>query len=197
MRLLARVRALLNSLDAPALAPWRAAWPAAPPDPPSVRAVAPHAGALPVLAWLPAAARTAPAFSAPVCAELLAVAARLAWHRTYTQADVSSGAIEALFLERYGWCELLRGRALACGFLLLGPGVHYPAHHHQPEELYLPLSGTAEWQQGDGVWRERPAGALIHHAALEPHAMRTGSDPLLALYLWRGSDLATHARLDR
>jgi hypothetical protein len=46
------------------------------------------------------------------------------------------------------------------------------------------------------VWRRRPPGELIHHASAEPHAMRTGDDPLLALYFWYGGGLAATALLD-
>ena len=35
----------------------------------------------------------------------------------------------------------------------------------------------------------RPARS-IHHASNVSHAMRTGNEPLLALYLWRGGPLA-------
>jgi hypothetical protein len=76
---------------------------------------------------------------------------------------------------------------LASGFLLLGPDTLYPRHRHAAEEIYLPLVGAAEWQQGDTVWRRHPAGTVIHHRSEEPHAMRTGAEPLLALYLWRGN----------
>jgi hypothetical protein len=79
---------------------------------------------------------------------------------------------------------------------MLGPATHYPRHRHEAEEWYLPLSGTAAWQQGDADWRDRPPGTLIHHAGNEPHAMRTGAGPLLALYLWRSANLAQKARLD-
>jgi hypothetical protein len=58
------------------------------------------------------------------------------------------------------------------------------------------LSGTAEWQQGDAGWQERTPGTVIHHASEEPHAMRSGAQPLLALYLWRSNDLNQKARLD-
>ena len=85
---------------------------------------------------------------------------------------------------------------IACGFLILGPATHYPRHRHEAEEIYLPLSGTAAWQQGDAIWREQPPGTLIHHVSNEPHAMRTGAGPLLALYLWRSANLTQKARLD-
>ena len=34
-------------------------------------------------------------------------------------------------------------------------------------------------------WQERPPASVITHASMEPHAMRTGAEPLLAAYLWR------------
>jgi hypothetical protein len=131
-------------------------------------------------------------------AAMCRAAPSLAWRQTYTAKD-----LDPVFLDNYGWSEILGGAGplasdrIACGFLILGPSTHYPRHRHEAEEIYLPLSGTAEWQQGDAVWRERPPGVLIHHGSNEPHAMRTGGSPLFALYLWRGGDLAQKARLDR
>jgi hypothetical protein len=132
---------------------------------------------------------------------LAEAAGDLAWRQTYGQADVAAGAIEASFLDRYGWCEVLGPRAasrsdrMACGFLLLGPQTCYPSHRHEPEELYLPLSGSAAWRQRDGDWQQRLPGTLIHHASFEAHAMHTDADPLLALYLWRGGNLHAKASL--
>src|SRR5690606_24414945 len=108
------------------------------------------------------------------------------------------------FLDAYGYF-VLAGPAdgppafvecpgLACGLLLLGPGTLYPPHRHPAAELYLPLTGDGEWQEGDSAWRRVPAGAVIHHASGVVHAMRAAAAPLLAAYLWMG-DLATYARL--
>ena len=94
---------------------------------------------------------------------------------------------DAAFLDNYGWCEILgesgpiAGGPIACGLLLLGPATLYPRHRHEAEEIYLPLHGTAAWQQGDAVWRDRAPGTLIHHAGDEPHAMRTGAGPMQAV----------------
>jgi hypothetical protein len=63
------------------------------------------------------------------------------------------------------------------------------------EELYVPISGEAQWRRGDATWREQPPGALIYHASGESHAMRTRQAPLLALYLWRCGDLAQKSEL--
>ncbi len=191
---------LFAGLACPALAPFLAEWPQRLP------ARARPASSLAVLRWLTVLAaepgdggsRDA---SAECCAalalNLVAAAAALEWRQTYTSRDLGEE-----FLQNYGWCELfglhgpLLSERLACGFLLLGPRTLYPRHRHAAEEIYLPLCGAAAWQQGDGVWRERAIGTPIHHASLEPHAMRTADAPLLALYLWRGAELSESARLD-
>jgi hypothetical protein len=187
----ARVKRLLESLQVPALAPFLADWP---------RAAVPRVVAisdLPVLRWLPDIAGDTAAFGIDLVAALCRAAPSLAWRQTYTAKD-----LDAVFLDNYGWSEILGANGplaserIACGFLILGPSTHYPRHRHEAEEMYLPLSGTAAWQQGDAVWRERPPGTPILHAGNEPHAMRTGASPMLALYLWRSANLAQKARLD-
>ncbi len=187
----ARTKQMLHSLGQDSLAPYLADWPGA------ARPRALAASDLPVLRWLPAICGDAAAFAADLVAALCREAPSLAWRQTY-----SSKELGAAFLDNYGWSEIvgsngaLASERLACGFLILGPSTLYPRHRHEAAEIYLPLSGTAAWQQGDGVWRERAPGTLIHHAGGEPHAMRTGRSPLLALYLWRGPGLTQKARLD-
>jgi hypothetical protein len=150
---------------------------------------------LPVLRWLPKL--SADAFCGGLVSAVRRAAPSLAWRQTYPEKE-----LDAAFLDNYGWTEIIGGKGpltgerIRCGFLLLGPATHYPRHHHDAEESYLPLSGTAAWQQGDEVWRHHPPGTLVHHAGNESHAMRTGADPLLALYLWRGAGLARNSQLD-
>ena len=91
----------------------------------------------------------------------------------------------------------IASRRLAVGFLLLGPDVAYPLHSHEAEEIYLVLSGTAAWRRGGEPWRDEAPGALIHHPSRAPHAMRTEREPLLALYAWRGGDLAQKSTIER
>lgn len=189
----ARTRKLLQSLQEPALAPFLADWPRTSQQ----RTIA--ASHLPVLRWLPEIVRDAAPFGFELVAEMYRAAPSLAWRQTYTSKD-----LDRAFLDNYGWSEILgsgngplTSERIACGFLILGPSTHYPRHRHEAEEIYLPLSGTAAWQQGDAVWQERAPGTLIHHASDEPHAMRTGGSPLLALYLWRSDNLGQKARLDR
>jgi hypothetical protein len=191
--LIDQTRALLGSLRSTELGPFLEVWPAAVMK--KRHTVVPSS--VPVLRWLPQITAEAPAFSKELVAELSRVAPSMAWRQTYKVADVGTR-----FLESYGWSEIvglsgeLASQRSACGFLLLGPATHYPRHRHEAEEIYVPLVGTASWQQGDGVWRERLPGTVIHHTSDEPHAMRTDARPLLALYLWRSANLDQKSRLD-
>lgn len=151
---------------------------------------------LPVCGVLGAAAAGAPVGFAALVAGLRDGAAGLRWGQTYGAAEFGEA-----FLQGYGWTELigLRGPiasdAVAVGFLLLGPGVEYPPHAHEAVEVYLPLSGTAEWLRGDGPFAPVAPGVAIRHPSWMPHAMRTEAEPLVAAYVWRGGDLAAKSRI--
>jgi mannose-6-phosphate isomerase-like protein (cupin superfamily) len=120
----------------------------------------------------------------------------LRWGQTYSEADFGQA-----FIDNYGWLEVLgmRGHfaneAVAAGLLILGPDIVYPDHHHVAEEIYIPLTGGTEWRMGDGGFRIREAGEVVHHASNVNHAMRTGTEPLLALYIWRGGPLAAKSTI--
>jgi hypothetical protein len=151
---------------------------------------------LPVLAHLDeAVARVGDEVDGQLREAVALVAGRAAWTRTAGYA-----ADEALFA---GYAHaMLRGPAdaddadpdddVALGLVLLGPDVHYRAHHHPAEEYYLPL-GAIRWDHGDG-WVDEPAGELIHHDPWQPHAMATGDRPVLLAYLWFG-EVATPSSL--
>jgi len=120
----------------------------------------------------------------------------LHWGQTYTEADFGRR-----FIENYGWLELFGTRGhfanneMAGGFLILGPHIQYPDHHHTAEEIYIPLTGGTGWRKDGGPYVERPAGAVIHHPSNVGHAMKTSAEPLLALYLWRGGPLAARSTI--
>ncbi|MEQ1615757.1 MAG: dimethylsulfonioproprionate lyase family protein [Hyphomicrobiaceae bacterium] len=135
---------------------------------------------------------------------LAAVAARFAeyephamWRQNpnYTPANIGQK-----FLDNYGYVELVgrdrpwQNDRFAIGFLLLGPGAHYPAHSHPASEVYHVVSGIAEWRKGDEAWAPQPLGAAIYHAPGVVHETRVVSAPLLALYCWAG-DIAIAAKL--
>ncbi len=133
-----------------------------------------------------------------LASELAANAQYLHWGQTYDAADFGQN-----FIDHYGWLEVFGTRGhfandrVAAGFLILGPNLIYPDHHHLAEEIYIPLTGGTEWRKGEGGFVERQAGEVIHHPTDVNHAMRTGSEPLLALYLWHGGPLAQKSVIAR
>jgi Dimethlysulfonioproprionate lyase len=175
----------LEGLEHTHIKPFLADWPS--PES-TTHAVLPCR--LPVLSCLTALVEAAGKETAILVNRLASLANHMAWGQTYSLQDVSSD-----FLEKYGWTELIGQRGpitsnrMACGFLLLGSQVEYPRHCHEAEEVYVPLTLQTFWQQGKQEWICRVPGVPIYHASWRSHAMRTETTPLLALYLWRGSNL--------
>jgi hypothetical protein len=104
------------------------------------------------------------------------------------------------YIDNYAYSDVMSPRGLlysdrvALGFLLLGPGLHYPDHAHEAEEIYWVMTPGSRWRRGDEAWQPRDPGSLIHHPPWTRHATRSGGEPLLAFYLWRGA-LNAPARL--
>jgi hypothetical protein len=148
-----------------------------------------------VLKHLSAVLRLGTGVTRSLCVSVERLRNELQWRQNPNYAD-------AEFLDGYAYCELIGPRGhlhhsdVALGLLLLGPHITYPEHVHEAAEIYAVVAGQAEWLQGDRMWRGRAPGELIHHASMEPHAMRTSDQPLLAAYLWQ-DHLADGARLVR
>lgn len=114
------------------------------------------------------------------------------WYPTRSYDDEPSMAD---FLRRYAVASIVGpdrfGRhcpyfseRIFLGLTLQAPNVDYAAHAHQAVEIYYILAGNVDWQQGDGAWRRKRPGDFVLHEAHEPHAMRTGEAPALALFAW-------------
>ncbi|PLP58397.1 transcriptional regulator [Mesorhizobium loti] len=67
------------------------------------------------------------------------------------------------------------------GASILSPNTVYPNHRHSPEEVYIALS-EGHWRQDDDPWVEPGIGGLIHNPANIVHAMRSGDQPLFAIW---------------
>ncbi|CAD6528872.1 dimethylsulfoniopropionate lyase [Paraburkholderia sabiae] len=67
------------------------------------------------------------------------------------------------------------------GFSVMAPNVRYPDHSHPPEEAYV-LFTAGEFRQKDGDWVNPGIGGGIHNAPGSQHAMRSGSNPFLAMW---------------
>ncbi|UWU22953.1 MULTISPECIES: dimethylsulfonioproprionate lyase family protein [unclassified Rhizobium] len=149
------------------------------------------ARSLPVVSYLNDLHRPADVAESELFSSLVGAADALHWAQTYNIADFGAD-----FLQRYCWVELFGTRGhfvsdeMAGGFLLLGPDVHYPDHHHIAEEIYIPLTEGSLWSKDSQAFLPRWTGEIIHHPSDIRHAMRTERTPLAALYLWRGGPLA-------
>lgn len=121
-----------------------------------------------------------------IAAVLRPIAAALPWRYGYAARSDRPG-LEA----EMGWAEFVgpaapfRSDEVCLGLTLIGPHTFYPPHRHPAVELYHVLTGTAEWS-ADGKAARQPPGAFILHQPNQIHAMRTGDQPLLALYTWTG-----------
>ena len=186
------IRSFLKKLDDTHLNAFLADWP---PASCRTRSIVPHV--LPVLSWIPSAVMAAGKKEAFIVNKLASLAIHMAWGQTYSAEDFGPG-----FLEKYGWTELIGQRGpitsnrIACGFLFLGPQIEYPRHCHGAEEVYVPLTRQALWQQGQQTWACREPHLPIYHAPKVMHAMRTETVPLLALYLWRGANLTEKSHIE-
>ena len=151
---------------------------------------------LPVCRWLDSLEPLAAPETRALVREFVAAAEILEWRQTYSAADFGPD-----FLDSYGWTELIGPRGpipsetIACGLLMLGRRIEYPAHAHEAEEIYLPLAGEALWMRSGEDFIARAPGEMIDHPGWIPHATRTVEQPMLALYVWRGGDLAAKSQI--
>jgi mannose-6-phosphate isomerase-like protein (cupin superfamily) len=86
--------------------------------------------------------------------------------------------------------------ALRFGLYVQTPESFYPPHNHAAEEFYNVLSGRACWQKDDGEFRVKGPGSLIRHAPWQRHAMKTATEPLLAMWVWTGDLSMVSYRID-
>ena len=130
-------------------------------------------------------------------AALAAVCPHASWVQTYSEAEVGRH-----FLDHYGHIELFGPagifRTQACRAFIgyWGPGLFYPMHDHEAEEIYLVLTGLCLFEaEGDAPADLGPGGVKFHRSG-QAHAMTMGDEGMLALCLWRGAGLADNAKLN-
>jgi len=70
------------------------------------------------------------------------------------------------------------------GVSLMAPGITYVDHDHPPEEIYVALS-QGDWRQNQDPWWAPGPGGIVYNPPGILHAMRSGTQPLLAVWcLW-------------
>lgn len=125
--------------------------------------------------------------TSPRIAGILApLAGLLPWRYGYQPRADYPGLDQAM-----GWAELVGPKApfrsdeVCLGLTLIGPDTYYRPHHHPAIELYHVLAGHAEWTADTQSSHPSPGTYILHHSG-QVHAMRTNTEPLLALYAWTG-----------
>lgn len=132
-----------------------------------------------------AAARQGPAAARDLAAALEALEPSLAWRRR-AGAEAQGGA----FADSHANTMIVGPAGIEpredawVGVSLVAPGVTYPDHQHPPEEIYSVLS-SSEWRQRADAWIRPGIGGIVYNPPGIVHAMRAGSQPLLAVWcLW-------------
>lgn len=116
----------------------------------------------------------------------------LLWEQSYSKED---NVIGNDMLAGYGFVEIIGSKGpfvsdrIRCGLGVWGPEIHYPAHRHHAEEIYLVLAGSAMFKVGDQSEQNRFENDVIHVSSMTPHGFRTGKQPLVVLYFWQNGNL--------
>ncbi len=99
------------------------------------------------------------------------------------RADV---AVQMLTAELIGPTGMIPCDTLRAGLFLQASDVAYNTRSHAAEETYVALTDTGLWSVNHAEPAPRPAGEVIFHPSMAPHATYTGDQPLLALWRWSG-----------
>ncbi|MDG2121507.1 MAG: dimethylsulfonioproprionate lyase family protein [Actinomycetota bacterium] len=80
---------------------------------------------------------------------------------------------------------------LEVGIMYVDRGCSYPIHNHPPQEMYLTISGTAQWRYGGSkaLVEVKPESVLYNHP-FDLHTVQAGDTPLVALYVLWGFEVA-------
>lgn len=146
--------------------------------------------AVPVTAGLARALPTGTAQTTALTEAVRDAVPVLHWQQSYTEAQVG-----AAYLAQYGWFNLVSPEGpFLCPDLRVsvgywGRGLVYPAHCHDPEEMYFVLAGGARFEtEGRAPVDARP-GQVIHHPPSVSHGFTMTEQPLLSIVFWKGGAL--------
>jgi len=158
----------------------------------------PEARRLDACSYLPEAVASTLSLDSTLAAALAGAEDALQWRQNPNYSDAAMG--QPGYMERYAYAEIVGpdgpfpGNDFLLGLMILGPDLHYPDHVHPAPELYWLLTGPSHWRRGPEPFTQREAGDTLWHRPDEPHATRTGSEPLLAVWIWT-RDVGERARL--
>ncbi len=108
------------------------------------------------------------------------------WRETYRGTDIGRD-----FMDRFA-CYCIIGEnapftseAIRLFMVYMPAGLYYPWHHHPAEEIYMVISGNAVFRRQGHPDTQLFERDTSFHESNQPHAMETGTDPVLCLVAWR------------
>lgn len=69
---------------------------------------------------------------------------------------------------------------------MLPPHYRYANHVHGADEIYIVVAGNGDWSLDRKAFAAKGPGDRIEIPSMTVHALRTGNDPVLALWSWSG-----------
>ena len=154
---------------------------------------------LPVSAVLAESAERATSNTKPLLQTFAMHSHRLRWEQSYRKQDA---LVPDAMLDAYGFVEIigLRGPFVSdrirAGIAIWGTHLDYPQHQHQAEEIYVLLTGSAEFSfEGDAA-QTRRTGDLVFVESNRRHGFSTGEESLVVYYLWQAGDLRQTSNFD-
>jgi hypothetical protein len=70
------------------------------------------------------------------------------------------------------------------GLMLVGSGIAFPEHQHDPAEVYLILQGSRKWRFGGADdYVQVDAGSVLTNNPNDRHGVEAGDDVLLAMWV--------------
>jgi dimethylpropiothetin dethiomethylase len=121
-----------------------------------------------------------------LCQAVLQSSADLSWRRPGFGKIPDAIASHMAVCEIIGPTGQIKHETVRAGLLFQAQNIIYPRHSHAAEEIYLSLSGPVEWKVDNSDWLHSFAGDFTHHLPHQPHAIRTSTMPLLAVWGWAG-----------
>ena len=117
---------------------------------------------------------------------LIEVSPKMMWRETYKGTDIDPD-----FMERFGCYEIIgrdapfASKKMRSFLVYQPPHLHYPWHHHPADELYMVISGEAEFHlKGQGS-ETLKTGQTSFHPSNTPHALTSHDHPVMAYVVWR------------
>lgn len=123
-----------------------------------------------------------------LCSAVRALAPYLSFGSSYAlDGPTATFAQGMVWAEIAGRTGLVRDPSRRVGIFLLAPGLVYPLHGHEPDEIYFVLSGPFTVEHGyDGERVAVPPGSYYRTPSEQPHALHIGDAPVLLAYCWVG-----------